>query len=536
MRERISLENREREKWREEAKRRILAEAGIANPYREDVDKVLLADECGWRCPYTGREFGMRELVGSSPQFDVEHIWPKSRSLDDSFLNKTICHHEENRARKRGHTPFEAYAGDAAQWEQILDRVRRFNGDSRTRSHKLARFMAEEIPGDFTNRHLTDTRYIARAAADYLGLLYGGRVEAGADEGTPGTRRVDVATGGLTAWLRTGWSLDRLLGDTAEKNRADHRHHAIDAVVVALSDPRAVRSLSVAAQGADAVWKRRAFESIAEPWPGFRTDVEPLIAAAAVSHRQGRKVAGPLHDQSIYSKPFGQSHRVRKELHKLTPSEIRDGKIVDRRALNAIRAKLTELGSPDPTSREIEKVFNIPQNAPLVKGHGGQMVRLRHVRVEAGPRKTRIGKDASERHVETASNHHTVIYAELDAAGKEKAWHDEPVTLLECYRRQGAEQPIVRTDAAPGRRFLFSLAPGEFVEMDLPGDATKRAIFRVASISEGDMDLKLHNDGRTADELKKSKSRVRVSGNRLRTLRARKVRVTYLGEVVNAGG
>lgn len=539
VRERITRENREREKIRERAKERILREAGIAQPSRDDIEKALLFDECGGYCPYTGRQIDFASLFGREPQFDIEHIWPRSRSLDDSFVNKTLCYHEENRARKRGRTPFEAYHGDTHAWEAMLDRVRRFKGDFRARREKLRRFQAEEIDPDFTNRHLSDTRYIARAAADYLGLLYGGRNEASADPDSPGTQRIETPTGQLTAWLRTGWGIDRLLGDRPEKNRADHRHHAIDAIVVALSDVRAVQTLARAATQADRLGKRRAFETIDAPegWDRFRNDIEEAVAAIIVSHRQSRKVSGPLHQDTIYSRPIGPRsvHRVRKELFKLTPNEIAKGEIVDKRALAAIRAKLAELGKPEPTARDIQQIFGDPANAPVIKGHNGKAIRLRKVRVEAD-KPQRIGTGASARHIQPANNHHTVICAILDGAGKVRAWDDDPVTLLECYRRQASREPIVRRDLGVGRQFLFSLSPGDFVEMYDPDNATQRGIYRVASISKGDMELKFHTDARTSQELKAERARVRVSGDRLRRLNARKVHVTYLGEVRNAGG
>lgn len=533
VRERITRQNRQREKERAVAAERIIREARIANPSRADIEKVLLADECGWQCPYTGRQIDWSTLLGPHPQFDVEHIWPRSRCLDDSFVNKTLCFHEENRARKRGHTPFEAYGRDPRRWAEIIARVQRFKGDFRTRREKLRRFLAEEIDADFRERHLSDTRFIARVAADYLGLLYGGRVEGNPDGG-PGTRRVEVCSGGLTAWLRSGWGLAGLLGDRPEKNRADHRHHAIDAVIVALSDPRAVQVLARAAERADALGKVRAFEAIDEPWPGFREQVASAVGRVVVSHRQSRRVSGALHDQSIYTGPIHGSARISKELHKLSPAEIRDGKIVDKRALAAIRAKLQELGRPEPTQRDITQIFTDPANAPLVKGHDGRMVRLRRVRVRADAG-TPIGRGASARHVQTSSNHHTVIYAELDNAGRTRRWVDEPVTLLEAYRRQAAREPIVNRDLGPGKRFLFSLAAGEYLQMVAP-DGSGVAVYRVTSVSKGDIALRLHFDARTEEELKKSKARVRVSGDRLRKLGARKVLVTYLGEARRAGG
>ena len=58
-----------------------------------DILKVRLADECNWECPYTGKPISMETLVGKDSQFDIEHIIPFSQSLDDSFVNKTLCDH-----------------------------------------------------------------------------------------------------------------------------------------------------------------------------------------------------------------------------------------------------------------------------------------------------------------------------------------------------------------------------------------------------------------------------------------------------------
>lgn len=530
IREKMTRQIREREKTRAELRARIVREGGIASPSREDVDKALLWEESAGICPYTGRSIDFAALFGKSPQFDVEHIWPRSRTLDDSLRNKTLCYHEENRARKRNHTPFEAYASDRASFEAILERVSRFKGDLFVRREKLRRFQAEQIDADFENRHLSDTRFIARAVADYLALLYGGRAD------DSGSLRVETPTGGLTAWLRTGWGVDRLLGDSPEKNRSDHRHHAIDAIVIALSDARAVQILARAAAQADRLGKRRAFETIDAPFPEFRDQVQQAIERVVVSHRQSRKVTGALHDQSIYSRRHADGHRISKELHKLSPAEIRDGRIVDARALALIREKLVSLGKAEPTPQDIARVFSDPANAPLVKGHAGAMVRLRRVRVRAPVKPATIGKDESQRLVETSSNHHTVIYAKRDDRGRQ-IWVDDPVTLLEAYRRQAAKQPIVNRDLGPDKQFLFSLAPNDFIEIDTREGArgSAREVWRVASVSAGDNELKLHQDARTADELKRSKARLRVSGEKLRTLSARKVRVTHLGEIRRCG-
>ena len=174
-REDITRQNRENEKVRERRARKIAErlrcdETAVSN---SDILKVRLAEECNWECPYTGKSIAMEALVGQHSQFDIEHIIPFSRSLDNSFSNKTLCHHEENRGVKRNQTPYEAYAANEKRWQEIVGRVNRFRGPA---AHtKLRKFQQKELGSDFAARMLQDTRYMSRLATEYLGLLYGGR-------------------------------------------------------------------------------------------------------------------------------------------------------------------------------------------------------------------------------------------------------------------------------------------------------------------------------------------------------------------------
>ena len=110
-REDITKQNRQNEKAREDAKKRILQEIGSQEPRPGDILKVLLAEESNWECPYTGKPISMGDLIGSAPKFDIEHIIPFSRSFDNSFINKTLCYHEENRNIKKNQMPYQAYSG-----------------------------------------------------------------------------------------------------------------------------------------------------------------------------------------------------------------------------------------------------------------------------------------------------------------------------------------------------------------------------------------------------------------------------------------
>ncbi len=530
--------NRQNEAARQKAKSRVLAEAGL-EPRGHDIEKVLLAEECGWVCPYTGRHFSMKELVGPQPQYDIEHIIPLSRCFDNSFFNKTLCYHEENRNRKRGRTPFEAYGADAEQYQAILERVRKFQGAAAR--EKLRRFQLESVEefDDFENRQLNDTRYVSRLAADYVALLYGGRIDAN------GRLRVQVSKGGTTKYLRDEWDLNRILGDGGEKTRTDHRHHAVDAICIALTSPATVKMLGDAAARAEATGTRR-FAPLAPPWPGFLDDVRRTVQRIVVSHRPDRKVRGALHEETNYSREISytdedgkvrKERHVRKRLEALSTAEVE--RIVDAKVREAVKAKL---GANDP-----KKFFADPKNHPCLKvkkeAKDGkthrQEIPIHKVRIRVAAQPITIGKGPGQRHVLTGSNHHVEIFEVTDKKGRVK-WDGEIVTMLEAVRRKQAGEPVVRRDHGPGKEFVFSLCGGDTVEID-EGDGN-RAIYVVRVIARADqrsthyIQLRLAhiNDARRIQDMRASGDLKRPLLDPLRQLHAAKVVVTPLGEVRRA--
>ena len=478
-RKEITKRNRANEKGREAAAAKIASEAGDQNPSRDDVAKILLAEECGWQCPYTGKAISMAHLIGSSPQFDVEHIIPFSRCLDNSFLNKTLCHHEENRNVKRNQTPFEAYGANKERWAEILGRVKRFK--SSAAKAKYRRFCIEDVTSidDFASNQLNDTRYASKLAAEYVSLLYGGRTDE------KSTLRVQVSRGQVTHFLRSEWGLNAILGDGDMKTRDDHRHHAVDAVVVALTTPGAVKRLSDAAVRSVREGRRR-FGAMKDPWTGFADDVRRSVGDINVSHRTDRKVSGPLHEETVYSPPIEETdddgnvrrvHHVRKPLDSLSARAV--NQIVDKNVRGLVRAKLEELGIADPA-----KAFADPATHPRItvkKGkRKGETIPIHSVRIRVAETPTRIGKKKHrERHVLTGSNHHVEVFEVADGKGGVK-WDGEIVTRYEALRRVRAGEPLVRSDRGAGKDFLFSLCGGDIIEIDEEG---RRGLYVVRTIA-----------------------------------------------------
>ncbi|HMO15674.1 MAG TPA: type II CRISPR RNA-guided endonuclease Cas9 [Pirellulaceae bacterium] len=497
---------------------------------RDDVEKIRLANECGWICPYTGRQFCWDDLFVSHT-VEVEHIWPRSRSLDNSFANKTLCFAEENRSVKKNKMPSEVY--DDRRLSEILERVARFSG--RYRQVKMERFEAKEVPSDFTNRHFNESSYIARAAGQYVAYLYGGQID---DERR---RRVHVTSGGVTAWLRRLWGFNQLLGDSDEKNRHDHRHHAIDAIVIAMTTPDTIRSLQTAAARAEQFHKMRLFDSIECPFE--LEQVRNIVSGIVVSHRQSRRVRGKLHKDSIYSRNMGTEqsprHHIRKAIELLTENEI--DKIVDPRIKEIVKVAWAERKAQG--ARTIGQAFGEPTNRPQVP-HGKGWVYLRRVRISTGDKPVMIGGKAGDQQLNTTNgrfvnlgaNHHIAVYETIDGKGRRKL-QDRIVSLLEAMERVRNGLPVVdKTNGNGQSRFIFSLCKNDFVEMD-NNDLDERIIMRVSNISHRfDVECIVHSDGTPATLRKQFGGRIRLSLSKWIARNARKVRVTYLGEVENAGG
>ncbi|MBF0423460.1 MAG: hypothetical protein HQL73_10760 [Magnetococcales bacterium] len=230
--------NREKERCKA---RQDLEENGIANPKRGDIDK--------------------------------EHIRHLSRSLDNSFGNKTLCDADEN-VRKGNRTPWEFYRADEKRWREIQQRV------TKQLPRKARRFLdatfAEIGSEEWDERQLQDTRYATREVRDFLKQL---------------DLQVETRNGAMTAQLRHFWGLEKLLarGEKGRKNREDHRHHAVDALTVALTSTAAVQALS----RLHALERQARSESFRLPWQGLREEAREILDRLVVSHRDGGKYLVP---------------------------------------------------------------------------------------------------------------------------------------------------------------------------------------------------------------------------------------------------
>jgi CRISPR-associated endonuclease Csn1 len=538
----LSEINRRNEKARAKAAEEIVkGDVGIKEPKPEDKRKYQLAQECHWQCPYTGKTISMQSLFGPEPQFDIEHIILFSRSMDNSFQNLTVCYVPENRSVKGNRTPHEAYSGDSEAYQAILDRVKKFTGERAMVSAKLKRFMMnedelEDFLSNFRSRQLNDTAYAARLATRYVSLLYGGLADAEHQQ------RVFAPSGQTTAYFRNLWKLNAVLNDgpstdggRVAKSRRDHRHHAVDAVVIALTDAGMVKRLSDAAQRAFSAGRKR-FAALEGPWPNFVESVREEIDRIVVSHCVSKKVSGALHEETIYAAPIGDGGEVRvrrslspnaKSTKQVSASEVDD--IVDPGVRALVRAKLKELGG------DLKK-FSDEAKLPFFQTDDGRRIPIKRVRIKKVVPTFALGEGRVARHVTPESNHHVEVYAEVDTNGSEGKWGGQVVPMHEAYRRLKSGEPAVQHDHGPLVRFKFSLARGEVIECDDGQSGRKLWVLRGATSQDDSPRLFLVpiEDAREKSEIVKSGLYWRPFLNPLRKLNPRKVVVSPLGEVSEA--
>lgn len=316
--------NRMREKKRNE----IAAQFGLTGQTRTQQDKavkrVLLCQEQGQQCAYCGNGNNTITERAAAEGVDVEldHIIPESRGGGSGLNNLVLCHTRCNRG-KTNRTPKEWLSKDQfAKLEQRLGHLKKSNPAKWGNLHKDV----SDITG-FADSQLTDTAYASRQVADWLrDALYGGAIR--------GTRHVFTTKGRYTPWLRRDWGLYATGGS---KNRGDHREHALDALVVALSGPERLQQLAHAVEAMElskvdgaAVPNR---EPLPAPWTDketFRTQVMGEFAHLVVAHRPAqRKITGSLHNDTMYGPVLDDKGRLtryatgRKFAIDLTPKHLR---------------------------------------------------------------------------------------------------------------------------------------------------------------------------------------------------------------------
>ena len=312
----IAAYTKDNQNKNDEARKKIrnLFKAETGNdiePTDADVLKYVLWEEQGHICLYTGKQIRISDFVGANPKFDIEHTIPRSVGGDSTRMNLTLCDSRFNREVKKTKLPTElpnhdeimARINDWREKYESLDgqirRQKKMSKGATTKDQKDAiirkrhllelqrdywrgkylRFTMESVPDGFSRRQGTDISVISKYARLYLKSLF---------------KHVYTVKGIATSDFRKIWGIQKVY---SKKERVNHVHHCIDAIVIACIGLDEYNKLGAYYHDEENhEWYGMSKAYFKKPWPTFVEDIEKVQDEILVYHytpdnmpKQGRR-------------------------------------------------------------------------------------------------------------------------------------------------------------------------------------------------------------------------------------------------------
>ena len=363
-----------------------------AQPTKSDIIRYKAWLEQQYRSPYTGKMIPLAKLFTAA--YEIEHVIPQSRYFDDSFSNKVICEAEVNKLKdnqlgfefiKNHHGEKVQMSGGGAVEILSVDAYEKFVKDHYSHNNvKKKKLLMEDIPEDFIARQLNDSRYISKVVKGLLSNIVRTKDSNGAYEQEATSKNLISCTGGITDRLKLDWGmndvwnrivlprferLNQLTGRDCftalskeghwipnmplelqkgfNKKRIDHRHHAMDAIVIACATRDHVNLLNnEAAKPKNQAnryqlsHKLRHYEIVMidgkersvpkdfiKPWDSFTQDAQNVLENIIVSFKQNLRVINKTMNfyqhfengkKTLNRQEKGDSWAIRKPMHKDT--------------------------------------------------------------------------------------------------------------------------------------------------------------------------------------------------------------------------
>lgn len=364
-----------------------------AQPSKADIIRYKCWLEQKYRSPYTGEMIPLAKLFTSA--YEIEHVIPQSRYFDDSFTNKVICEKEVNglKDRQLGFEFIKNHHGEKVQLSQgkvveilSVEAYEKFVKEHYTNNRtKMKKLLMDDIPDGFIERQLNDSRYISKLVKGLLSNIVREKLENGEYEQEAVSKNLISCNGSITDRLKKDWGMNDVwnsiilprfrrlneltgkdcfttisaegheipampleLQKSFNKKRIDHRHHAMDAIVIACATRDHVNLLNNEAAHSkhnanryqlqrklrrfekltiDGVEKEIAKEFL-KPWDSFTTDAKQILENIIVSFKQNLRVINKTtnsyqhYDETgkkvMVKQEKGDSWAIRKSMHKDT--------------------------------------------------------------------------------------------------------------------------------------------------------------------------------------------------------------------------
>ena len=366
-------------------------------PTTAEINKYKLWLEQGYLSPYTGQTIKLSQLF--TIKYQIEHIFPQARLFDDSLNNKIICEAEVNQLKdkytayefiKKCHGQIVTLSGGATvKIFEVTDYESHVNRNFAKNRIKQKNLLSEDIPEGFINRQMNDSRYISKIIKTLLSKIV--REEKNGElEQEATSKNIVSLPGAITSKMKQDWGLNDVWNDLItprferlniitnstdfgqwenkqghkvfqttvpddiaagfSKKRIDHRHHALDALVIACITKNHINYLNNL-NGKDAADKTIKYDlrttlclktktddkgnykwEFKKPWATFTQDVRKQLQETVISFKQNIRVINKTNNKyqkwiadtdakmkkEVVKQTKGDNWAIRKPLHKET--------------------------------------------------------------------------------------------------------------------------------------------------------------------------------------------------------------------------
>ena len=407
--------------------------------------------------PYTGQIISPENLF--TDNYEIEHIIPQSRFFDDSLSNKVVCESIVNKApykdRQLGLEFIKNQGGRIVKELSKENKTIKIFTEKQYRTFikehysnnpaKTKKLLLEEISEKMVARQMNDTRYISKFISEILSKIVRSDKQ---DEGVH-SKNVILCTGKITSILRQDWGLNDVWDNlilprfermnnllqkekftiysiekqkkipvvpindqfkSFQKKRIDHRHHALDAIIIACVTGEHINYINnqhALEKGKDKKEKQKEHDKLREklcikkynkgseenyswifkkPWNTFTQEVRAVLEGIVVSFKQNLRVINKatnyyerwVEENGKYIKKMvkqeGTNWAIRKPLHEETIS----GKIY------LDREKITKNDILTATRKTVDSSFN-EERIKKITDTGIQKILLNYLEYKGSP-------------------------------------------------------------------------------------------------------------------------------------------------------
>jgi len=364
-----------------------------------NIKKYRLWETQNNKCPYCGGVIKVSDVFDGRVT-NFEHIQPRSWTQVGQKQSEIVLAHTTCNTKKKNQTPWQAFGNDPDLWEAVKNAAKNFE-EQATKANIKKDFAKkqmfkrksqlllmedwieeEETIDDFVDRQRQQTSWISKAVSKWLRTI---------------AKSVSVSRGQFTATLRRKWSLETVIpearlqegleildtqgkkisqetfkqhklqweGHSANRleatdqklnKRIDRRHHAIDALIIALTDRSLYKNLTENRRDEykkpkESGTRIKGDLSIEPPLPNIRDQASKMIQDCHVHYKSDHNVNGKFFQDHAYGtldKEDGEQSQL--TIHK----SLKD--LIDSKSLDKTNKNIESIVSPT-VKAIVEKAF-----------------------------------------------------------------------------------------------------------------------------------------------------------------------------------